>query len=54
MLEHPEHVFAGANLLWIAQNLERMADHATLCEHVIAMETGVDRWSSCRCTIDAV
>jgi phosphate transport system protein len=41
MREHPEHMLAGTNLLWIAQNLERMADHAaTMCEHVIAMATG--------------
>jgi phosphate uptake regulator len=39
--EHPEHILAGANLLWIAQNLERMADHAdSMCEHIIAMATG--------------
>jgi phosphate transport system protein len=41
MREHPEHMLAGANLLWIGQNLERMADHAaTMCEHVIGMATG--------------
>jgi phosphate transport system protein len=41
MREHPEHMLASANLLWIAQNLERMADHAaTMCEHVVAMATG--------------
>jgi phosphate transport system protein len=41
MREHPEHLLASADRLCIAQNLERMADHAaTMCEHVIAMASG--------------
>jgi phosphate transport system protein len=41
MREHPEHVLASADLLCIAHNLQRMAEHvATMCEHVIAMASG--------------
>jgi phosphate transport system protein len=41
MREQPEHLLAVTNMVSIAQNLQRMADHAAMmCEHVIAMATG--------------
>jgi phosphate transport system protein len=41
MREHPEWAYPGANLLFIAHNLERIADRVTnIAEDVVFLETG--------------
>ena len=41
MIENPKNITAGTYLLWVAHNLERMADRITnICERVIFMVTG--------------
>jgi phosphate transport system protein len=41
MREHPEWVYPATNLLFIAHNLERIADRVTnIAEDVVFLETG--------------
>jgi len=41
MIEHPDHIGAGAHLLFVAKNLERIGDHATnIAEMVYFAVTG--------------
>lgn len=43
MQNHPDSVPQGVNLIFVAHNLERMADHATnIAEDVIYLAAGVD------------